>query len=446
MADLEEKKRIQKISQDISQGLGETNPTPPTSSFEVEEPEEEVVDENLVDDEQPDESPEVKVPEYVAPEGYQEPQPGGPAIEPKKSKLEQQKEELKNQAKEKIKDKVSDKAKQVAGDVAKKAGQWIAKQAAALGVKIAALTSEYWVPIVLVLIGLAIVIAGIVILIRSLQTPNSNGSSPVQAADIISDHKLIQSVLALSNSADFQKLLDENKNNLIADINSFEVDVKAKYPNDSRTATTISALDNVKTLIANYTKPDATQAKAIYAGLVAAIKPWAVNLNPGGMIFPAPGHSKGDITNDWNHNGHRGIDIMLDIGTNYYAPTDGTVVYLVDSIANYSDGKSHYEEYDENGGFGNAIIVKMDKPLTVNGSTAGAWEIHHLSPNTATVKVGDHVAQGQPIAKSGDNGSSSGPHTHFQVDKAVCSGDASRPCGVNDGISSTVDPKIILGW
>ncbi len=41
----------------------------------------------------------------------------------------------------------------------------------------------------------------------------------------------------------------------------------------------------------------------------------------------------------------------------------------------------------------------------------------HLMLNGALVHVGDHVAQGQPIAYSGATGFASGPHLHFQVEK-----------------------------
>jgi murein DD-endopeptidase MepM/ murein hydrolase activator NlpD len=42
----------------------------------------------------------------------------------------------------------------------------------------------------------------------------------------------------------------------------------------------------------------------------------------------------------------------------------------------------------------------------------------HLKKDSEMVNVGDEVDVGEPIAKSGNTGQSSGPHLHFHVNKA----------------------------
>lgn len=41
----------------------------------------------------------------------------------------------------------------------------------------------------------------------------------------------------------------------------------------------------------------------------------------------------------------------------------------------------------------------------------------HLAENTATVKIGDHIGQGHPLAVAGNTGWSKGVHLHFEVEK-----------------------------
>lgn len=187
-----------------------------------------------------------EVPEYEAqpPEAYKQP-PGGPAIEPAESRLtdkEIRDKELGSSEidpktgqpkrkytgiskdlkaahnryldlKEKfnlnaLKERLKEQAKKLAWEAIKKA-------AAAAWKSIVAALAPYWGPILIGLIAVIIIIVGVVILIRALQTPNAMGSSPVQAADILDDHPLIKTVLALSNPAEFQKMLDENKSKLL---------------------------------------------------------------------------------------------------------------------------------------------------------------------------------------------------------------------------------------
>lgn len=85
---------------------------------------------------------------------------------------------------------------------------------------------------------------------------------------------------------------------------------------------------------------------------------------------------------------HTGLDIAVPYGTPVYAAADGVVIF---------SGKK--------GGYGNLIIIQhRDKSLTYYG--------HNLE---LLVKKGDSVRQGKVISFSGNSGTSTGPHLHFEI-------------------------------
>jgi len=86
---------------------------------------------------------------------------------------------------------------------------------------------------------------------------------------------------------------------------------------------------------------------------------------------------------------HSGLDIAAPTGTTVFAADSGTVVF-----AGYKSYYGRVIEIDHGGG----------KIITVYG---------HNSALLA--KVGDQVKKGQPIARVGSTGRSTGPHVHFEV-------------------------------
>jgi murein DD-endopeptidase MepM/ murein hydrolase activator NlpD len=85
---------------------------------------------------------------------------------------------------------------------------------------------------------------------------------------------------------------------------------------------------------------------------------------------------------------HTGIDFRAATGTTVRAAGAGKVVYA-----------------GWRGGYGNAVIIDHGNSLaTLYG---------HLS--SISVGVGQRVTKGQPIARSGSTGLSTGPHLHFEV-------------------------------
>ena len=90
--------------------------------------------------------------------------------------------------------------------------------------------------------------------------------------------------------------------------------------------------------------------------------------------------------------GTNAVDFGAPIGTTIFAAADGVVIL--------AKGNGAY-----NGGYGNYIVI--DHP---NGTQT---LYAHLSK--VSVAVGDTVAKGEIIGKSGNTGRSTGPHLHFEV-------------------------------
>lgn len=91
------------------------------------------------------------------------------------------------------------------------------------------------------------------------------------------------------------------------------------------------------------------------------------------------------------------------------AVSDGKVVFVKDSIP-------------ENDPFGDKLAVQITRE-TVGGNYVvldignGIYAFYaHLIPGSLTVKVGDHVKQGDLIGKLGNSGNSNGPHLHFHLE------------------------------
>ena len=98
---------------------------------------------------------------------------------------------------------------------------------------------------------------------------------------------------------------------------------------------------------------------------------------------------------------HYGIDLAAPLGTPIYAATDGVVLRAGPAT-----------------GFGNAIYIE---------DTDGNVEVYgHM--RYYSVKTGQVVHAGDQIAKVGNEGESTGPHLHFQIDHGSEYGKPIDPC------------------
>ncbi len=95
--------------------------------------------------------------------------------------------------------------------------------------------------------------------------------------------------------------------------------------------------------------------------------------------------------------GHNGIDLGCGVGTPVLAMDAGTVM----------------EVGYEAGGFGNYVKLKhgWGESLYAHLERVG----FDLGGSLLRTRPGDHVRQGQEIARSGNTGGSTGPHLHFAI-------------------------------
>lgn len=105
------------------------------------------------------------------------------------------------------------------------------------------------------------------------------------------------------------------------------------------------------------------------------------------------------FNNSYSHNGsfRYAVDFAMPIGTIITAARSGRVVYIVE----------RYSDDDRTSGHENVVIVMHD-------DTTYARYVH-LTTNGALVNESQTVKPGDTIGLSGNSGSSSTPHLHFDV-------------------------------
>jgi len=84
------------------------------------------------------------------------------------------------------------------------------------------------------------------------------------------------------------------------------------------------------------------------------------------------------------------------------APADGVVAYVLDGLPDQPIGS-----VDEHHPSGNSLVIDIGGGRHVM--------MGHLRQDSITVRSGDRVREGQPIARVGNSGHSSAPHLHIQA-------------------------------
>jgi hypothetical protein len=157
-------------------------------------------------------------------------------------------------------------------------------------------------------------------------------------------------------------------------------------------------------MFSGFSAPTAAAAAAPTATPAASAAP-----APSPYLLPWPrGVSSECVQGNNGSFSHTGVqayawDFAMPTGSVVEAARGGVVRYVrQDSNVGGTDWKEDVSK---------ANYVVIDQ----GDGTSGVYL--HLMENGALVHVGDHVAQGQPIAYSGATGFASGPHLHFQVEK-----------------------------
>ena len=180
-------------------------------------------------------------------------------------------------------------------------------------------------------------------------------------------------------------------------------------------------------------KPPGLDIKVAFAGTSIAglsIRPQAHDMAPGKTPLRLPfdgtftamnatrDSTSGHYTNpnqryavDWLITGadgktHRGdgkaLTDYLCYGKPALAAAAGKVVLAIDGVPDNAPGKM--DTYNVGG---NQLVIEL---------APGEYAVYaHLLPGSQTVKVGELVKAGQPIARIGNSGNTSEPHLHFQI-------------------------------
>ena len=110
----------------------------------------------------------------------------------------------------------------------------------------------------------------------------------------------------------------------------------------------------------------------------------------GEFARPTSGSLTSKFGTRWNRE-HAGIDV---------GASNGTLIYAADN------GRVTYSEYNS-GGYG--YMIKIDH--------GNGYETYYAHCSELLVKEGAVVGKGDPIAKVGNTGRSTGPHLHFEIRK-----------------------------
>lgn len=173
----------------------------------------------------------------------------------------------------------------------------------------------------------------------------------------------------------------------------------------------------------------AATSMATDAQQVAAIKsecgsrPWPVapTSSCGGSNVTSP-YGCSVTRNATNKHCHKGLDLGACVGTPIVAVCNGTITWN-----NYTSTPSC------GGGEGCAIS------LTCKDGTGYIAGYAHLTAGSA-LPTGANVTAGQEIGRTGNSGSSEGPHLHFMMCKSSNGGNPFGACSTPSGSNTADDP------
>ena len=121
---------------------------------------------------------------------------------------------------------------------------------------------------------------------------------------------------------------------------------------------------------------------------------------PAGLTFPISQSFGGGRTHQGVENAYA-VDIVMPVGTDVLAARDGVVMDIEDD---YKAGGTDLEKFLDKAN--QVRVLHDDGTMTVYA---------HMELASVRVRPGARVRSGQPLARSGNTGFSTGPHLHFVI-------------------------------
>lgn len=129
-----------------------------------------------------------------------------------------------------------------------------------------------------------------------------------------------------------------------------------------------------------------------------------------GFLDPLNGNGRYMGAHDPVYNQQYADDIAINIGADIQAMREGKVIDIQQGFADTLQGPA-----GGNDNTVNYIIIEHDQDVKHSSGNFYRSLYLHVMQNSVHVRVGDRVAAGQIIAKTGNNGTSGGPHLHVDV-------------------------------
>jgi murein DD-endopeptidase MepM/ murein hydrolase activator NlpD len=135
--------------------------------------------------------------------------------------------------------------------------------------------------------------------------------------------------------------------------------------------------------------------------------------------IPGPRSLFGMVRNN-GARAHHGWDLRASTGTPCYATAGGRVVSVEENRV----------------GYGRTLDIHLD--VMIDGKSV-YLRLAHLSRVADGIEVGTRVGQGELVCYTGNSGSGTGPHLHFEYM------DRRNPSRGQGGLSHRYDPALIYG-